>query len=396
LPAAPDYVKQNPYPSFLLDLIGWVPYFTGQYFNFSPFEQDEFKLINGDRKLTMSWDWDKLKQQQHSRGGPPPQMDEILDRFRKFKLPGGPLVFVAILLILIASSTFFTIKQDEVGIVQLFGRYVRTAQPGLNFKMPIGIEKVTKVNVKQIRTEEFGFSSSPEDARARFRPASTDDSNVALMLTGDLNVAVVPWIVQYRVKNPYDYLFKVRDVRRLLTDMSEASMRLVVGDRSINEVISKRDEIAVEARGQLQKELDQAETGIHIVTIEMKRTNVPAPVQPSFNEVNQATQEKEQMIYQAKEEYNKSIPAARGEADRTVKTAEGYAFNRVNRAKGDAARFTSIYQEYIKAKDVTKRRMYLETMRDLMPKLGPKYIVDSNQKNFLPLLNMAGQKAAEK
>jgi membrane protease subunit HflK len=344
----------------------------------------------------MSWDWDKLKQQQQSRGGgAPPQMDEILDRFKKFKLPGGPLVIVLIAIIMVAATTFYTVKQDEVGIVQRFGRYIKTTQPGLNFKLPIGIEKVTKVNVKQIRTEEFGFSSAQTDSRARFNSGSNNIS-VALMLTGDLNVALVPWIVQYRVKNPYDFLFKVRDVRRILTDMSEASMRLVVGDRSINEVISKRDEIAVEARGLLQKELDQAETGLHIVTIEMKRTNVPDPVQPSFNEVNQATQEKEQMIYQAREEYNKSIPAARGEADRAIKTAEGYALNRVNRAKGDAARFTSIYQEYIKAKDVTKRRMYLETMRALFPKLGHKYIVDSEQKNILPLLNMANQSGAEK
>jgi membrane protease subunit HflK len=344
----------------------------------------------------MSWDWDKLKQQQQSRGGGvPPQMDEILDRFKKFKVPGGPLVIVLIAIIMVVATTFYTVKQDEVGIVQRFGRYIKTTQPGLNFKLPIGIEKVTKVNVKQIRTEEFGFSSARPDSRARFNSGSNNIS-VALMLTGDLNVALVPWIVQYRVKNPYDFLFKVRDVSRILTDMSEASMRLVVGDRSINEVISKRDEIAVEARGLLQKELDQAETGIHIVTIEMKRTNVPDPVQPSFNEVNQATQEKEQMIYQAREEYNKSIPAARGEADRAIKTAEGYALNRVNRAKGDAARFTSIYQEYIKAKDVTKRRMYLETMRTLFPKLGHKYIVDSKQKNILPLLNMANQSGAEK
>ena len=345
----------------------------------------------------MSWDWDKLKQQQQGMGGgTPPQMDEILDKFKKFKLPGGPLVVLVIVIIMIGSSTFFTVKQDEVGIVQLFGRYVRTAQPGLNFKLPIGIEKVTKVNVKQIQTEEFGFTSARTDSRSRFKAAGSENINVALMLTGDLNVALVPWIVQYRVKDPYNYLFKVRDVRRILTDMSEASMRLVVGDRSINEVISKRDEIAVEARGLLQKELDQAETGIHIVTIEMKRTNVPGPVQPSFNEVNQATQEKEQLIYQAKEEYNKSIPRARGEADRTIKTAEGYALNRVNRAKGDAARFTSIYEEYIKAKDVTKRRMYLETLRELFPKLGPKYIVDADQKNFLPLLNMGNQIGIQK
>jgi len=211
---------------------------------------------------------------------------------------------------------------------------------------------------------------------------------VALMLTGDLNVALVPWIVQYRVKDPYNYLFKVRDVRRILIDMSEATMRLVVGDRSINEVISKRDEIAVEAKGLLQKELDQAETGVHVVTIEMKKTNVPPPVQPSFNEVNQAVQEKEQMIYQANEDYNKAIPAARGEAERTIRAAEGYALDRVNSAKGNAARFEALYNEYIKAKDITKRRLYLETIRQTFPKLGQKYIVDSEQKNLLPLLNM--------
>ncbi|MGD8715440.1 MAG: protease modulator HflK, partial [Desulfobacterales bacterium] len=157
-----------------------------------------------------------------------------------------------------------------------------------------------------------------------------------------------------------------------------------------------RDEIAVEAKGLLQKELDQAETGIQIVTIEMKRTNVPAPVQPSFNEVNQATQEKEQMIYQAKEDYNRAIPAARGEAERTIRAAEGYALNRVNRAKGDAARFTALYDEYVKAKDVTKRRLYLETLKELYPRLGPKYIVDSDQKNFLPLLNMGNKIGVEK
>ena len=173
--------------------------------------------------------------------------------------------------------------------------------------------------------------------------------------------------------------------------MSEATMRLVVGDRSINEVISKRDEIAIQAKDLLQNELDQAETGIHVVTIEMKKTNVPPPVQPSFNEVNQAVQEKEQLIYQAREEYNTAIPAARGEAQRAIKEAEGYALNRVNRAKGDAARFTALYAEYTKAKDVTKRRMYLETIKEVIPKIGQKYIVDSDQQNVLPLLNLGNQ-----
>jgi membrane protease subunit HflK len=208
------------------------------------------------------------------------------------------------------------------------------------------------------------------------------------MLTGDLNVAVVPWIVQYRINDPYYFLFKVKDVRNLLGDLSEASMRLVVGDRSINEVITKREEIADQAEEFLQKELDQAQTGLLVVNVELKRTNVPGPVQPSFNEVNQAIQEKEKLIYQAREDYNKAIPAARGEAERTVKAAAGYAMDRVNRAKGDAARFQALYAEYAKAKDITKRRLYLEAMKDLLPKLGPKFIVDQNQKNLLPLLNL--------
>jgi len=335
----------------------------------------------------MSWDWEKLKQQQGSRGGMPPQVDDIVQGLKNFKLPGGPLALTVIAALLLAFTAFFTVNQDEVGIVQRFGRYVETAQPGLNFKMPLGIDTVTKVNVKRVQTEEFGSAATEVDFRPRVK-AGPETGNVALMLTGDLNVAVVPWIVQYRVKDPYNFLFKVANVRQLLKDMSEATMRLVVGDRSINEVISKRDEIAIEARESLQKELDQAETGIHIVTIEMKKTNVPPSVQPSFNEVNQATQEKEQMIYQANEEFNKFIPSARGEADRTIREAEGYALNRVNRAKGDAARFRDTYEEYRKAKDVTKRRLYLEQMRSVLQKMGPKYIVDPDQKAALPLLNL--------
>jgi membrane protease subunit HflK len=208
------------------------------------------------------------------------------------------------------------------------------------------------------------------------------------MLTGDLNVAVAPWIVQYRVKDPHNFLFKISEVHQLLRDMSEAAMRLVIGDRSINEVISKRDEIAMEARDLLQRELDQAESGLHIVTIEMKKTNVPPSVQPAFNEVNQATQEKEQLIYQANEDYNKVIPAAHGEAERTVREAEGYTLNRVNRAKGDAARFREIYEEYRKAKEVTEQRIYLEYMHGVLQKLGSVYIVDSEQNTALPLLNL--------
>ena len=344
----------------------------------------------------MNWDWEKLKERQTSgRGGPPFQMDEFLKQFKKFKGPGWPLAILIFIVLFIASSTFFTIKLDEVGIIQRFGKYVRTVQPGLNFKLPAGIEKVTKIKVERIYKEEFGFEGGRENGPARFL-SGREDINVSLMLTGDLNVALVPWIVQYRIKDPFNYLFKVHNARKLLRDMSEATMRLVVGDRSINEVISKRAEIATEAQNVLQTELDRAETGINIVTIEMKKTNVPEPVQPSFNGVNQAVQEKEKMIYQAKEDYNKAIPAARGEAERTIRAAEGYALDRVNRAEGDAARFVAVYKEYSKAKDVTKRRMYLETLKDIFPKLGQKYIIDADQKNLLPLLNLGIPEGAKK
>ncbi len=352
----------------------------------------------------MNWDWEKLRQNQQKfenkreGGGPnmpmPPQMDELLKRFKDFKLPGIFLVVIVLLVLFFGSSTFFTIKTEEVGVIQRFGKYTRIVQPGLNFKLPSGIEKVTKVKVKRIYKEEFGLQS--DNASSNYRAVSESSSQgSSLMLTGDLNVAVVPWIVQYKISNPSDYLFKVKDVRAILRDMSEATMRTVVGDRSINEVISKREEIALAAKDMLQKEMDSAESGIKIVNLEMKKTNVPGPVQSSFNEVNQAIQEKEQTIYKAREEYNKAVPLARGEAKRVIKDAEGYAIDRINRAQGDATKFLAVYKAYALAKDVTKKRLYLESMLEIFPNLGPKYIIDSEQKNLLPFLNMGtGSSAA--
>ncbi|MBW1617044.1 MAG: FtsH protease activity modulator HflK [Deltaproteobacteria bacterium] len=336
----------------------------------------------------MTWDWEKLQQQREKHQGDgrqtPPQVDELLKKIKSFKLPGGPIIFVILFLIFLGFTTFFTVAVDEVGIIQRFGKYSRTCQPGLNIKMPAGIEKVTKVKIKRIYKSEFGFKTSGVIG-------ASENTTASLMLTGDLNVALVPWIVQYRIKDPYNYLFKIEDQESLIRDMSEAAMSSVIGDRSINEVISKREEIAVEAKQILQTELNKAEAGIHIVTIEMKKTNVPSPVQPSFNEVNQAMQEKEKTIYQAKEEYNKAIPAAKGEAERVVKDAEGFALDRINRSQGDAERFRLLYEEYIKAKDVTKRRLYLETMKNIFPKLGDKYIIDEKNKNLLPLLNIGSK-----
>ena len=345
----------------------------------------------------MPWDWDKLQKQKMGKGGNPGEMNDILNKFRgmKGKFPGFWIIIAIVIILVFLSSSIYTIGVNEVGVVQRFGKYVRTTSPGLHFKLPRGIEKLTKVAVREIKKEEFGLRTIKAGIRTQYA-SSTAYLNESLMLTGDLNVAVVPWIVQYRIKDPYKYLFKVRNVGSTLRDLAESTMRLVVGDRSINEVISKREEIADQANVLLQKELDEAETGINVVTIEMKKTNVPEPVQPSFNEVNQATQEKEKMVYQAMEEYNKAIPAAKGNAEKTVKSAEGYALDRINRAKGDAARFLSLYAEYSKAKDVTRRRLYLETLKDVFPKLGNKYIIDEDQKNVLPLLNLGVTKGAER
>lgn len=345
----------------------------------------------------MAWDWDKLQQQKQGRGGgPSPQMDEVFQKLRDMKGKyQGSWIIVIIIIILIAGYTMiYTVGVDEVGIVQRFGKYVRTSQSGLNFKLPTGIEKVTKVKIRYVYKEEFGFRTIEPGIKSRYASES-DYLGESLMLTGDLNVAVVPWIVQYRVSDPYKYLFKVREVRNTLRDLSESTMRLVVGDRSINEVISKREEIADQARDLLQQELDEADTGISIATIEMKKTNVPEPVQPSFNEVNQATQDREKMIYQAREEYNKIIPQARGDAEKTIKSSEGYALDRINRARGDASRFISLYEEYTKAEDITRRRLYLEALRDIFPKLGEKYIIDSKQKNILPFLNLGQSKGGQ-
>ena len=344
----------------------------------------------------MAWDWEKLNRQQQQSGGVPPQMDDIINQLKKFKPPGGSVLIILVIVALIVGySIFFTIESGSVGVVQRFGKFVRIADPGPNFKLPFGIEKVTKVRQDRVYKEEFGFQSERESYNSSYSPAS-DTASISLMLTGDLNVAVVPWIVQYKIKDPYNFLFKVKDPTGLLRDLSESSMRLVVGDRSINEVITKRDQIAVEAHRVLQEELDQAEAGINIVTVEMKKTNVPTPVQPSFNEVNQATQEKEKMIYQAREDYNKAIPAAKGEAERTIKAAEGYMLDRVNRAKGDSARFKDLYSEYAKAKDVTKRRLYLEALKELMPKIERKVVIDADQKNVLPLLNLGNERGESK
>ncbi len=321
-------------------------------------------------------------------------LNRIMQLFNEQLTNKNKSLFILIISVIAGLWIFFTglytVAVDEIAVIQRFGKYNRQRGPGLGLKWPDGIEKRTNVKVKKVYTTEFGLRTIKADVKTKYAPEN-QYIHESLMLTGDLNCAIVPWIVQFRISDPVKFLFKVRNPESTLRDLSEAIMRQVVGDRSINEVITKRLEIADKAKVDLQEVLDESNTGITIINIELKSTNVPLPVQPSFNEVNQSLQEKEKMIYQARENYNKAIPAAKGEAERVIRDAEGYALSRINTAKGDSSLFVAQYAAYSKSKDVTRRRMYLEVIEEVFPKFGGKYIIDSDQRSLLPLLNIGGK-----
>lgn len=296
------------------------------------------------------------------------------------------LILLAIVVLWFIMSSTFTIEPEEVGVVQRFGKYSRTVQPGLNFKFPFGVETMTKVPVKRQLKQEFGFKTVSAGIRTSY--ARDNFKNESLMLTGDLNAAQVEWIVQYRISDPYLYLFKVRNAIQTLRDATEAVMREVVGDRTVNEIITVgRQEIEVIVSQKLQEILTQYETGIKVDQVILQDVNPPDEVKASFNEVNEAEQEKEKLINQAKSEYNKVVPRAKGQAQQQIEEAKGYALERVNNAKGEANRFMSLYKEYAKAREVTRQRMYLETMEEILSKVGKKVITDNKASGILPLFN---------
>ena len=311
-----------------------------------------------------------------------------LNKLRPPNISGKSVRLVVILFVVIAFvwSSWFTISPEEVGVILQFGKYSRTVDPGLNFKLP-WIEDIIKVPVKRQLKEEFGFQTQTADIRTTY--VRGNFKNESLMLTGDLNSAQVEWIVQYRIIDPYLFLFKVRNPRQTLRDATEAVMREVVGDRTVNEIITVgRQEIEIEVLSKLQTLVSQYETGINIDQVILQDVNPPDEVKASFNEVNEAEQEREKLINQARSEYNKVIPKARGEAERTIEEAKGYQLERVNNAKGEANRFNSLYKEYRKAPEVTRQRMYLETMTIVLGKVGKKLITDDKASGILPLFNL--------
>ncbi len=298
-----------------------------------------------------------------------------------------PSLFLLIIVVLTGMTSFYSVETDEMGVIRRFGKYVRTTSPGLHLKLPLNIEKVDKVAVTRVFKEEFGFRTVEPGVVTRYSTDSFDEES--LMLTGDLNVIDVAWIVQFKIKDPVQLLFNVKDPRVTVRDLSESVMRQVIGDSSVTEVLTTRkNEISLAVQQKLQEVLDSYQAGIHIDKVALQDVNPPNKVKTSFNEVNEAEQEREKVTNQAWEAYNKAIPSAKGQAEKMIREAEGYALARVNMAQGDAEKFFATWSAYKNAKEVTRRRLYLETLEEILPKAGNVYVLEPNTTNILPLLHL--------
>ncbi len=329
----------------------------------------------------------------------PPDLDKILrnggSNLKQLIPAGGGLVIPALILILLvgAWTAYYTVPSDSVAVVQRFGQYLKEVQPGLHFKLPLGIDVASIVPVKRQLKQEFGFTTG--GATNQYQ-SPVDGRRETEMVTGDLNAALVEWVVQYRISDPKKFLFEVREPGATLRYVSESVMREVVGDRTVDEVITVgRQEIEIEALEKMQLLSSKYAMGISIDQVQLKNINPPLPVQESFNEVNQAQQEKEKLINEARRDYNKVIPLAEGEKDQRIREADGYRLKRINEAEGDVARFNALLTEYSKAPEVTRRRIYIETLQEVMPGIRSKIILDDKTPNLLPLLNLDGQKGVQ-
>lgn len=293
-------------------------------------------------------------------------------------------------------SGLYTVPAESVGVIQRFGQYHGEVDPGLHFKIPYGVDTVRLVPVKRQLKMEFGFAT-PGATYSSQSSAPSEWKLETTMVTGDLNTARVEWVIQFRIEKPFDYLFKVREPGVALRDVSESVMREVIGDRTVDEVLTiGRQDIETTAQARMQEVANKYEMGLRIDQVQLKNVNPPKPVQASFDEVNEAQQERERMINVAKGEYNRAIPRTRGEADQKIQSAEGYAIQRVNEAQGDVARFEALLAQYLKAPEVTRQRLYLETMQDVLPRIKSKIILDENASSLLPLLQLNPAEAGEK
>lgn len=303
------------------------------------------------------------------------------------RLIGAGIVVVA--LVIIAWTSFYTVAAESEGVVLRFGKYLTTVNPGLHFKLPLGIDEVTVLPTRRQLKLEFGFFSS---GYTNVDQAGREQVDEKSMVTGDLNAALVEWVVQYRIDDPKEHLFDVRNPGQTLRDLSEAAMREVIGDRTVDEVITiGRQDIEISALTRMQELAKRYKLGVRVDQVQLKNVNPPREVQASFNEVNKAQQDRENAINIANGNYNEAVPKAKGEADQTIRAADGYRFKRVNEAEGDVASFNAMLGQYIKAPEITRTRLYLETMGDVLPYMGPKIIIDDSMKQLLPILPLSAK-----
>ena len=321
---------------------------------------------------------------------------DILDELSKIDLSKYKGVMQAVVIVIVlcftAYTSVFTVDPEEKAVVLKFGKEDRIVGQGLHFKLPFFMEQEYKVPVQRQLKLEFGFRTAGNETRQQFAQTQYSSGGYAaesLMLTGDLNVASIEWVTQYKIADPVKYLFKVRNVDQTFRDMNEAVMREIIGDRTINEVLTiGRGEIQNLAMEKLSALCKEYTLGIVVSQVILQDVSPPEPVKPAFNEVNQAEQEKETTIQNALAEYNREIPKAEGTALKTVEAAEGYAVKRVNEAKGAVSRFTQVYEEYQKAPGITRQRIYLETMAEIYQAVDRKIIIDEDVNGVLPLLNL--------
>ena len=316
---------------------------------------------------------------------------EILDTLQpdlnRFSAKHFIWVIIAVLILYSFATSVYTVPEDSKAVVLRFGEGIRREEPGLHFKLPFGIEKHYPVPVKRIFKEEFGFRTLKASVTTQYD--SRDYPSESLMLTGDLNIADVEWVVQYKILDPRQYMFAIRDPQQALRDLSESVMRLVVGDQTATQVLTVgRSEITSEVEQKLQDLLNLYKTGLRVESVTLQDVNPPEMVKPAFNSVNEAKQEKEKLINQAREERNTTVPEAIGLAKQKVTEAEGYALKRVNQAQGDADRFISILNAYKSAKEVTRQRLYLETMTEVLPAVEEVYVIDGKSNTPLPILQL--------
>ncbi|WP_347331783.1 FtsH protease activity modulator HflK [Marinimicrobium locisalis] len=319
--------------------------------------------------------------------------DDFADLTKHFpRLPGvglGLLIPLALIVLWGGFTSFYTVQPEEQAVVKRFGAVVAITDPGLHFKIPFGVDKVQRVASARVLKQEFGFRTVGQRGNEASRYSNQDFDGESAMLTGDLNVINVEWVVQYRIQDPIKYLYEQREPDTTLRDISESVMRRVVGNRLGSEVLTVgRVEIAQLAREEIQQVMDRYDSGLHIITVELQDVVPPQAVRPAFNEVNEARQERERMINEATKRANQQIPRAEGEALRLVSEAEGYATERVNRAYGETARFRAMLGEYQNVPEVTRSRLYLEALGELLPKVGQVLMVQEDQVGPLPLMNI--------